>query len=248
MMHGNTLPRDQSDHSPREVSDVSSSDQSWSLLEEVQSRTKSLATEIQVVERTIEAVSSKVDLVETKIDQNQEVLLARLAACLDRIERPCRENQAEQHVPDEKYQILLQKVAALEADSARKMEESQKQIRDLQEIVAEMKADQLTPPGPTHKTFRVQWKDVSSEYVIAQETFGKWPLSMTAGKLLEEVVGRLRAKFPKGDCFRFHEQLKEGKPLLMLGDVALNHFPNMSLACLGVDGSPLDFGFEGSSC
>ena len=87
MMHGNTLPRDQSDHSPREVSDVSSSDQSWSLLEEVQSRTKSLATEIQVVERTIEAVSSKVDLVETKIDQNQEVLLARFG----RVPGPDRE-------------------------------------------------------------------------------------------------------------------------------------------------------------
>lgn len=244
MMHGNSLPRDQSDHSPREVSDVSSSDQSWSLLEEVQSRTKSLATEIQVVERTIEAVSSKVDVVETKIDQNQEVLLARLAACLDRIEKPCREKQAEQHVPDEKYQILLQKVAALEADSARKMEESQQQIRDLQEIVAEMKADQLTPPGPTHKTFCVEWKRTPRGPVIAREFFSHMPLSMTAGKLLEEVVCRLSRRSDSNDC-DFQKKLNKGKPLLMLGDVALNNFPNMSLACLGVDGSPLVFGFEG---
>lgn len=198
-----------------------------------------------MVERTIEAVSSKVDLVETKIDQNQEVLLARLAACLDRIERPCRENQAEQHVPDEKYQILLQKVAALEADSARKMEESQKQIRDLQEIVAEMKADQLTPQGPTHKTFNVHWKNMKGGHDIAVETFFHWPLSMTAGKLLEEVVSRLSSTFPEGNYYCIQKKLNKGKPLLMLGDVALNNFPNMSLACLGVDGSPLVFGFEG---
>ena len=80
---------------------------------------------------------------------------------------------------------------------------------------------------------------------LAEETFYHWPLSMTAGKLLEEVLGRLSSRFPEGhDCY-LREKLKEGKPLLMLGDVALNHFPNMSLACLGVDGSPLVFGFEG---
>jgi hypothetical protein len=125
------------------------------------------------------------------------------------------------------------------------MEESQKQIRDLQEIVAEMKADQLTPQGPTHKTFNVHWKNMKGGHDIAVETFFHWPLSMTAGKLLEEVVSRLSSTFPEGNYYCIQKKLNKGKPLLMLGDVALNNFPNMSLACLGVDGSPLVFGFEG---
>lgn len=109
-----------------------------------------------------------------------------------------------------------------------------------------MKADQLTPPGPTHKTFYVHWKNIApGGYVIAELAFFNWPLSMTAGKLLEEVVCRLSRRSEGKDC-DLQKKLKEGKPLLMLGDVALNNFPNMSLACLGISGSPLVFGFEGS--